>query len=842
MRKIFEKIQIAILIFAVLFLALPKMSANAMTSQEGANWALAQIGKRIDTDGQWGAQCVDLIVQYCKSNFGWNPQGSGDAKAYRTVKLPNSSWKRIQNTPEFVPQPGDIAIWNPASNNGNCGHVAIIISANVNNFVSVDQNWVGANSKTGSPAAKVNHDYRNFWGVIRPPFTGTPSVTVPTKPTLKSISVDGSTINVSWSSVSGAEKYTVDFWVNGGSHNYFSTTQTSMSKSMPDNVYGVRVCAENSAGNSGFTGFSYVTVPEASETKKDAVVSNGLYTLKNVSSGYMMNIYGGKDTNGTKVTTWEYDGTTDQRIYIQHKGDGKYILKFNASSNGRVIDVNRGESLSASIDDGDKIDIWTADDLTAQYFFINDCGNGAYSFELVSKTGHVIAAESASAAKSNGTQLQLRKWTGADYQKWYLCDTSGSIIGRKCEHGSVSKKVTDTTYEKDNDKVHNVIIKYNNVCKDCGETVKSNLTEEKSENHSISNDKCTLCGYEIEKEEIPVENECRHTKTYDGEVKDIEVKQNDSENHTVTETYDVLCSDCNDVIEKNKEKSYSQKHQLTDNRCSECGYASEDEICSHNEVEKTMSGKEATYEIKDEFDHMMVTYYDVYCKKCGMQLEKNEAESEAEAHSFSDNVCVLCGYEKETVKSHGFNDIYDEALQKTVEELSDFDIIHGYTDGSFKPNNQITRAEFSKIICETIMCGEGNDSGAFIDVSENHWARKYIYAAKNLGIINGTSATTFSPDANITYEQAIKMIVASLGYTKEAEAKGGYPNGFIAVATELGITESIYFNKTAYATRGNIAKLVRNAMNVPYYNLKNQYGNVIREEANYTLYENHIGR
>ncbi len=828
MRKFLKRVQIVILIFAML------LPVNVFGYSTGDTYPQKYKSKAIDAVvDEWNfynRQCTSFVAWCLNSRNGVaftnQYKGAsrwGHAKTWGTVAA--NLGIPVNKTPAV----GSVAWWNT----GTYGHVAWVKSVNGSNITIEEYNksYDGMFGERTIAASSVTGGFIHIKDL-------TP-VTAPTKPTLKSVSVDGSTINVSWSSVSGAEKYTVDFWVNGGSHNYFSTTQTSMSKSMPDNVYGVRVCAENSAGNSGFTGFSYVTVPEASETKKDAVVSNGLYTLKNVSSGYMMNIYGGKDANGTKVTTWEYDGTTDQRIYIQHKGDGKYLLKFNASSSGRVIDVNRGESLSASIDDGDKIDIWTADDLTAQYFFINDCGDGAYSFELVSKEGYVIAAESASAAKSNGTQLQLKKWTGADYQKWYLCDTSGNIIGRKCEHDSVSKKVTNTTYEKDNDKGHNVIIKYNNVCKECGETVKSNLTEEKFENHNISNDKCSKCGYEIEKEEIPTITECKHTKTYDGEIKNIEIKQKDSENHTVTEIYDVLCTDCNDVIGKNKEKSYSQRHQLFDNRCGECGYASEDEICSHNEVEKTMSNKEATYEIKDDSEHIIVTHYNVYCKKCGMQLEKNEAEREAEAHSFSDNVCGLCGYEKETVKSHGFNDIYDEALQKTVEELSDFDIIHGYTDGSFKPNNQITRAEFSKIICETIMCGEGNDSGVFIDVSENHWARKYIYAAKNLGIINGTSATTFSPDANITYEQAIKMIVASLGYTKEADEKGGYPNGFIAVATELGITESIYFNKTAYATRGNIAKLVRNAMNVPYYNLKNQYGNVTREEANYTLYENH---
>lgn len=139
------------------------------SKQDGVNWATSRIGQWIDKDGYYGAQCKDFVNAYTDDLF--NVVFSGDAKDLIDATMP-SGWLKIKNYAEFVPEPGDIAIWG--SWNGNpYGHTAVIISANVNRFVSIDQNWVNASSN-GSPAAKVTHNYTSpkFWGVIRPPFRG----------------------------------------------------------------------------------------------------------------------------------------------------------------------------------------------------------------------------------------------------------------------------------------------------------------------------------------------------------------------------------------------------------------------------------------------------------------------------------------------------------------------------------------------------------------------------------------------------------------------------------------------------------------------------------------------
>ena len=90
------------------------------------------------------------------------------------------------------------------------------------------------------------------------------SATTPPKsiPQISSIKGNGSNVTVSWNAVSGAEKYTVDFWNPNGSHNYFSTTETSITQSLPNAQYGIRICAENAAGTSGFSNFYYIYVGE----------------------------------------------------------------------------------------------------------------------------------------------------------------------------------------------------------------------------------------------------------------------------------------------------------------------------------------------------------------------------------------------------------------------------------------------------------------------------------------------------------------------------------------------------------------------------------------------------
>ena len=134
--------------------------ASSKTRDEAVRWTYNQEGKGLDYDGAYGNQCVDLI-KYYYDFFGVASYARGNGYQYATNKLPQG-WTRIKNTPSFIPEPGDIAVWTQGI--GKNGHVAIILSADLHNFVSMDQNWGASYCK------QVRHNYKNFWGVVRPSY------------------------------------------------------------------------------------------------------------------------------------------------------------------------------------------------------------------------------------------------------------------------------------------------------------------------------------------------------------------------------------------------------------------------------------------------------------------------------------------------------------------------------------------------------------------------------------------------------------------------------------------------------------------------------------------------
>lgn len=162
-----------------------------------------------------------------------------------------------------------------------------------------------------------------------------------------------------------------------------------------------------------------------------------------------------------------------------------------------------------------------------------------------------------------------------------------------------------------------------------------------------------------------------------------------------------------------------------------------------------------------------------------------------------------------------YNDVSNDSnVFEAVTVLSNLDILNGFEDGSFKPNQTITRAEMAKVICLALDCSNVSSAATpFDDVSPKHWANTYINTAYDLGIINGYGDGNFGPEDPVTYEQAVKMLVSALGYEKKAQSLGGYPTGYMMVANQEGITSGT--TNTGAANRGTVAKLTYNALTVP---------------------------
>lgn len=150
--------------------------------------------------------------------------------------------------------------------------------------------------------------------------------------------------------------------------------------------------------------------------------------------------------------------------------------------------------------------------------------------------------------------------------------------------------------------------------------------------------------------------------------------------------------------------------------------------------------------------------------------------------------------------------------------LSNLGILTGFEDGTFKPDETVTRAQMAAIVCRTLGYESQAKSSAgttiFNDVPGDHWAAGYINVAQSLNIINGYGDGNFGPEDKVTYEQAVKMIVCALNYDLVAQAKGGYPTGYLSVASSEGITKSANGKVGDAAKRSTVAVLVYNSLEV----------------------------
>ena len=154
-------------------------------------------------------------------------------------------------------------------------------------------------------------------------------------------------------------------------------------------------------------------------------------------------------------------------------------------------------------------------------------------------------------------------------------------------------------------------------------------------------------------------------------------------------------------------------------------------------------------------------------------------------------------------------------LQK--EDLYNLGIMTGDENGDLRLNDNITRAEAAKIICVAGNINLPSNTGEkiFADVADNHWAYPYIYAAKERKTINGDGNGNFNPENNVTNEEIVKMIVCLLGYGEMAEQQSGYPAGYTATASRIGITSNLNLKTKTPATRNDVAIMISNALDIP---------------------------
>lgn len=157
------------------------------------------------------------------------------------------------------------------------------------------------------------------------------------------------------------------------------------------------------------------------------------------------------------------------------------------------------------------------------------------------------------------------------------------------------------------------------------------------------------------------------------------------------------------------------------------------------------------------------------------------------------------------------------AQTENAEVLRKYGVMNGDTNGDMRLNDDITRAEAVCMVFRML----GIDASDLEDVTiqytdmENHWSAKEVAYARKAGVIDYEINTVFNPDEKVNVHELLKMVLTVLGYNVQADSMGGYPNGYIQVASMCGLTRNIVAKTQEHITRADTALIICNALDIP---------------------------
>ena len=146
-----------------------------------------------------------------------------------------------------------------------------------------------------------------------------------------------------------------------------------------------------------------------------------------------------------------------------------------------------------------------------------------------------------------------------------------------------------------------------------------------------------------------------------------------------------------------------------------------------------------------------------------------------------------------------YSDVASDAWYATaVATLSNMGIITGRPDGTFGPNDHITRAELATIAAR-FDSSEYSGANQFSDIS-GHWAASYVNRAAARGWVNGYPDGTFRPNADITRAEVMTLVNNVLGRSSITE--DGLLEGMIEWPDNMD-TSAWYYLAVQEATNGH---------------------------------------
>jgi len=171
-----------------------------------------------------------------------------------------------------------------------------------------------------------------------------------------------------------------------------------------------------------------------------------------------------------------------------------------------------------------------------------------------------------------------------------------------------------------------------------------------------------------------------------------------------------------------------------------------------------------------------------------------------------------------------FSDIENHWAKLFIESMAAKNVVDGYSDGTFRPGNNVTRAEFSKMILKGLEVQLVKYNGEFKDVKANDWYADYLATMKKLGLAEGYDDGTFRPDKYITRAEIAVILSNVLDVEVDED--------------EIDTLLAGYLDKDQIPdwARLAIAKVVKSRVMVGDNNRFNPSDNTTRAESATTIY------
>ncbi|TYQ24730.1 S-layer homology domain-containing protein [Pseudanabaena sp. UWO311] len=172
-----------------------------------------------------------------------------------------------------------------------------------------------------------------------------------------------------------------------------------------------------------------------------------------------------------------------------------------------------------------------------------------------------------------------------------------------------------------------------------------------------------------------------------------------------------------------------------------------------------------------------------------------------------------------------FNDVPTGYWAQTfIQELASRDIIKGFPDGGFRPNDPVTRAQFAAMLNKAVKKSPIRGGVTFVDVASSYWAASAIQTSYTTGFMSGYPGNVFEPTQNIPRVQVLVSLANGLNYSASqapetilqtyADASGipNYARNSVAAATENRLVVNYpnvqFLNPNQTATRAEVAAFI----------------------------------